>query len=127
MHKMADDTPRPLIRRRDQPTVAALAALALAFLAAAWLWHWWRAESYVEYDQLPHRAAQFQVDVNTADVAELSMLPDIGDTIAQRIVEHRRTKGRFDNADELLEVAGIGPRTLESLRPYLAPFDAKSP
>ncbi len=57
------------------------------------------------------------LDVNTATVADFEGLPGIGPVLAARIVEHRRTHGRIERLEDLLEVEGIGPRLLERLRP----------
>ena len=46
-------------------------------------------------------------------------LPGIGETLARRIVESRRSEGRFFEADDLQRVQGIGPKTLQRVRPYL--------
>ncbi len=56
------------------------------------------------------------VDLNTADLAALDTLPGVGPAIAQRILQWRETNGPFHSVDELLEVSGIGPATLERLR-----------
>lgn len=60
-----------------------------------------------------------QVDLNTADRATLEELPGVGPVTAERIVAWREEHGRFTSAEELLEVSGIGERTLEQLRPHL--------
>lgn len=60
------------------------------------------------------------VDLNTADQAALETLPGVGPVTAQRILAWREENGRFSSAEELLEVSGIGERTLEQLRPHLA-------
>lgn len=41
----------------------------------------------------------------------------MGPAIAARIIEHRQTNGPFASVDELEEVPGIGPVTLEEIRP----------
>ncbi|WP_324651234.1 ComEA family DNA-binding protein [Georgenia sp. H159] len=56
------------------------------------------------------------VDLNTADLSALDTLPGVGPAIAQRILEWRETNGPFHSVDELLEVSGIGPTTLERVR-----------
>ncbi len=57
-----------------------------------------------------------QVDINTADESRLQDLPGIGPVTAAAIVQWRGQHGSFTTIDELLEVSGIGPRTLENVR-----------
>lgn len=64
-----------------------------------------------------------QVDVNRASEAELQVVPGIGPAMAKRIVEWRTKNGRFERLDDLLNVRGIGVKTLEKLRPYLTVGD----
>ncbi len=56
------------------------------------------------------------IDVNTATVGELEVLPGVGPTTAASIIDHRERNGPFASLDELLEVSGIGPAKLEALR-----------
>jgi competence protein ComEA len=58
------------------------------------------------------------IDINTADVAELDELPEVGPATAEAIIEHRRTNGLFRSVDELEEVSGIGPATIEKIKPF---------
>jgi|JI10StandDraft_1071094.scaffolds.fasta_scaffold63860_6 competence protein ComEA len=60
------------------------------------------------------------VNVNTASVAELQLLPRIGPAVAARIVEQREKNGPFKALDDLLLVRGIGEATYDQLKPYLA-------
>lgn len=62
-------------------------------------------------------AASAQIDLNTADSATLQTLPGVGPVTAESILTWRTEHGRFSTIDELLEVSGIGPRTLDKLRP----------
>lgn len=52
------------------------------------------------------------LDLNEADVRALQSLPGIGPSLADRIVKYRDQRGPFRTADELLNVRGIGPKTL---------------
>lgn len=52
------------------------------------------------------------VDLNRASAAELESLPGIGPALASRIVAHREANGPFAQPADLLEVSGIGEKTL---------------
>ena len=68
---------------------------------------------------IPHQASGPRLDLNRATKAELRLLPGLGDTLAQRIVDHRAQHGAFARIDDLGRVSGIGPKTLERLRPWI--------
>lgn len=57
------------------------------------------------------------IDLNSASAAELEMLPGIGPTLAQRIVDDREANGAFASVEGLQRVRGIGPRTVEKIAP----------
>ncbi len=57
-----------------------------------------------------------QVDVNEATAEELERLPQIGPSLAQRIVEYRQAHGPFASPEQLREVPGIGPSTYAMVR-----------
>jgi len=59
------------------------------------------------------------IDINTASASQLEGLPGIGPVYASRIVELRSKLGRFSSINQLLEVSGIGDRTLEKITPYV--------
>ncbi len=58
----------------------------------------------------------FPVNINTAGVDDLMLLPGIGEKTAQRIVEKRKELGSFRSIDELTEVKWIGPAKLARIR-----------
>jgi competence protein ComEA len=60
-----------------------------------------------------------RLDLNRAAAGDLELLPGIGPALAQRIVEDRNTHGPFFEIEGLRRVRGIGPRTLERLRPLI--------
>jgi len=59
-----------------------------------------------------------RLDVNTAGEHELMMLPGVGPSTAARIVADREENGPFAQLDDLARVRGIGPATVEGLRPH---------
>lgn len=68
-------------------------------------------------DRASDETLVFLVDLNTASKSELLNLPRIGDQLADKIVEYRDANGGFRSVDELLEIKGIGEKTLARLRP----------
>lgn len=59
------------------------------------------------------------VNINSATAEELSYLPGVGPARAQAIVAQRQ-KQKFARKEQLLNVSGIGPKSLSELRPYVA-------
>jgi competence protein ComEA len=59
------------------------------------------------------------VNVNTATLEELTLLPGIGESRAQAVIETRKRRGGFKSVDDLMEVKGIGEASLERLRPHV--------
>jgi competence protein ComEA len=57
-----------------------------------------------------------KLNLNTANQAQLEELPSVGPVLAQRIVAHRQTKGRFTSVRQLMEVSGVGPKKFEALK-----------
>ena len=115
-------SPTPLLRPRDQASIAVLVGSALALLAAAWWRHGGMRGELVDVDRAPPLVAEFQVDVNRADWPELIQLPGVGQVLAERLIAERERGGAFRGIDDLERVRGIGPRTLERIRPYVLPI-----
>jgi competence protein ComEA len=114
--------PRWLLRRADQTVVASLVVAAMLALAGWWTVHdGWRG-GLIEVERARPLDARFAVDINTADWPELMQLPGIGEVLAHRILESRKSQGPFADHDALRRVRGIGPRTLQQIRPYLLPI-----
>ncbi|KIG13675.1 Competence protein [Enhygromyxa salina] len=59
-----------------------------------------------------------QVNINTASAAELQLLPGIGPSIAERIVGYRETH-RFEQANNLMRVKGVGQKTFDKIKGFL--------
>jgi competence protein ComEA len=59
------------------------------------------------------------VNLNTATLDELDALPGVGPVTAQKILDWRTAHGSFTAIDELLEVDGIGEKTLADMAPHL--------
>jgi len=71
----------------------------------------------------PSRAVRFPLDLNQARLEELMELPGIGEKLAQRVVEYRKTHGGFRSVEDLRKVRGIGEKRMERLRPLVVTAD----
>ena len=60
-----------------------------------------------------------RIDLNRADTATLQLLPGIGAVVAEHVVEHRETAGRFAVLDDLQDVRMIGPTVRRRVEPYV--------
>lgn len=113
----------PVLRRSDQLAVAVLVAVGLASLGGYWVHRAIIGSRLIDIDRAAPLEARFQVDVNAAAWPELVQLPGVGEVLARRIVDERSQGGAFaDHEDLARRVRGIGPRTLEGMRPYLLPM-----
>ena len=65
------------------------------------------------------------VNINTADIAQLSLLPRVGQKAAQRIVDYRTAHGPFKKATDLMQVKGFGSKSFERLSTYIV-LDGKT-
>lgn len=59
------------------------------------------------------------VSLNTASLEQLDGLPGVGPVTAQKILTWRQQHGSFASVDELLEIDGIGEKTLADLAPMV--------
>lgn len=101
-----------------------LAVMAVLLTAHVWRDHQ-RASTPVEVTH-PQGRYQYQVALNSATWVEWAQLDGIGETLARRIVADREQHGPFQSAEDLLRVKGIGPKTLEKMRPYLVVDESSS-
>jgi competence protein ComEA len=65
------------------------------------------------------RKYEFQIDVNKANWVEWMQLEGIGEVTARKIVADRAANGPFKSVEDVQRVKGIGPATLEKIRPWL--------
>jgi competence protein ComEA len=61
-----------------------------------------------------------KVNINAASVAQIAMLPRVGEKVAERVLDYRKTHGPFAKPENLMEVKGIGEKLFLTLKPYLA-------
>ncbi len=60
-----------------------------------------------------------RIDLDRADVTEITRLPRVGPALAQRIVAWRDEHGAFGSLARLDSVSGVGPHLLDAVRPWV--------
>jgi competence protein ComEA len=115
-----------------QPTVAhalnpwslraqwALASITALGLLAMGLHVWLGGLRDARPLDLDHQSTtNTRLDINQADLAQLRQLPEVGERLAERIIDYRRTYGPFRSIDELAYVTGIGRTKLARLKVWV--------
>ena len=141
---MASEIPA---ERRDPPRIPPAVYLACYSMLAVLLVYalvvrWVRPivlEDPIQVEPALVAQIQQQIDPNVATWAELARLPGIGEALAKRIVTYRTEQQAliagsggdpaviFRSPEDLAAVRGIGPKTVERLRPHLHLPSAASP
>ena len=66
------------------------------------------------------------INLNTASVKDLELLPGIGVKTAELIIAYREKNGPFKKIEELMNVQGIGEKSFLRLKPQLTVAPAKA-
>jgi len=133
-----DEQQRQTGKRTILPTLTARVAdmvmVLLVVLTAVAVWRIYHRPLRIGKDIKPTgtpitrktETHSFNIDVNHASMDQLQALPGIGAVKARAIVDYRRqrrianpTARPFTQAEDLLNVHGIGPKLLEKIRPHL--------
>ena len=106
-------------KERDLQTLLLLTLLACFCVAVKGMHLGGLAGRRYEDGQPLRQSLGYHVDLNKGAWIEYVMVPGIGEKTARAIVHWRQQHGRFDSIDQLDQVPGIGPVTMEKARPFL--------
>jgi comEA protein len=67
------------------------------------------------------------ININTATSAQLQLVPGIGPSTAEKILQMRKSYGAFKSVNDLMAIRGIGPKRLEKMRKYLTVGKSAAP
>lgn len=114
------------MNKYDQLFVGVFAAVFLMLSGYHWATLGGWGMRTIELDRLPARQYDFRIDINSASWVEWTQIEGIGEVTAQKIIDDRQANGPFRSVKDLLRVKGIGPKTLEKMRPFLREPDEKT-
>ncbi len=66
-----------------------------------------------------NKAATGKININTANAEELAQIPGVGPVTAKNIIAYRKKNGKFKSTKDLLNVKGIGDKTMTKMKPQL--------
>ena len=107
------------LNRGDQLFIGVAAILALGLMSVQWVHLSGWGMQPIEIEQIQPRQFEYRIDINSAEWIEWVQMQGIGETLANRIIENREQNGPFESIDDLQRVKGIGPKTVEKLRPWI--------
>ena len=61
-----------------------------------------------------------KISINTATKEDLILLPGVGESIANRIIEYRNTNGFYQELEDIMNVSGIGKSKFEKMKEYIS-------
>ncbi|GHT31127.1 hypothetical protein FACS1894214_2130 [Planctomycetales bacterium] len=114
-----------LLTQQDQKTLAVLLIFfCISLIPAALTCPVFIEQNRNDSYNLPYN---FQVNINSADAAELQLLPGIGEKLSQNIIAYRQENGQFYRYTELQNIKGIGSKKLAAMIPFLAGISQELP
>jgi len=60
-----------------------------------------------------------KINLNEATIEDLTTLPGIGESKAEKIIEYRNSNGPFKSTEDIMNVSGIGNAMYEKIKNYI--------
>ncbi len=79
--------------------------------------------TFHSFDPPKMKVLSIPININTARVEELDILPGVGPKMAQAIIAFREAHGKFSTLEDLQKIKGLGPRKFAAIRPHITLTD----
>ncbi len=74
------------------------------------------SEAPIAFSEDKYLASTASININTASVEELQKIPNIGEKLAEQIIEHRERYGPFRRSEDLMLIPGISDARFRKIR-----------
>ncbi len=78
-----------------------------------------KQENEQQYEEISEDTKRLYININTADVEELDLLPGIGEKLAESIISYRTENGFFQTIEDIKNVPKIGDSIFEKIKDYI--------
>lgn len=120
----------PFMRRSFKQFLGSVLLVLIVFAGTYLFRHVFRSDSesirsFEIADIAPSKPQDYillgrKIDINSATAEIFETLPGIGPNVAEEIVRYRGSHGPFTSVEDLDNVKGVGPKTLEKIRPLVS-------
>lgn len=93
--------------------------ILLSILAFEWIYLATQRPDPLPLERGDAFRSHFRIEINNATWVEWLQMEGIGPSLAHRIVADRKINGPFRSIEDVGRVPGIGPATLDRIRPWL--------
>ena len=76
-------------------------------------------ENIIEDNNNLEKKKKKKVNINKSNLTELTSIPGIGESTAQKIIDYRNENGKFSSIEDLKKVSGIGDKKFEKIKEYI--------
>ena len=77
-----------------------------------------RTQNSYSLADVPSQRQLNKIDLNSATAEQLQIIPGVGPTLSQKIIDYREANGPFESVEDILEIDGIGMRLLSRFMTY---------
>ena len=78
-----------------------------------------KQENEQQYEEISEDTKRLYININTADVEELDLLPGIGEKLSESIISYRTENGFFQTIEDIKNVPKIGDSIFEKIKDYI--------
>ena len=76
-------------------------------------------ENIIENSNSGSSNSNKKININKANISELTSISGIGESTAQKIIDYRNQNGSYKSIEDLKKISGIGEKKYEKIKEYI--------